>query len=151
MKKNKEDSPKTKSQRYDAFIEKHLCSYHTAGHRCQILGAISNNITGETKERWCGWHWLGLSHPESLQNFNEFQEFRENDRKTYPPGWDHASLYIEDEIAWQATLGKITHKEYIRYIRDKENEFDAEKFKNKVKSENPIREVAKSFEDDLPF
>lgn len=142
--KKSEESPKSKEQKYESFLDKYLCHFRTAGRRCQILGGISNSTVGNLKEIWCSWHWLGLNHPESLQSFNEFQRYRKNDRETYPFCWEHASLYIEDEIAWQATLGKITHQEYIRYVRAKETELNKEKFKDVVvKSSNPVQKALK--------
>jgi len=145
-----EQSPQSKKERSQAYLQKHLCSFRTSGRRCQVIGAISNGTAGEIKERWCGWHWLGLSHPESLQNFNDYKEFREGERIKYPPEWLQASLYIEDEISWQAMLGNITHAEHHRHVIEKENEFDKEKLKSSGLI-NPIERVAKSFEEDLPF
>ena len=147
--KKSEESPQSKKEQYQSYLQKHLCSFRTSNRRCQVIGAISNGMVGEIKERWCGWHWLGLSNPDSLQNFNDYKEFRESERETYPPEWLQASLYIEDEISWQAILGNITNLEYTRYVIAKENEFD--EFKGTTKSKNPVREVAKSFGADLPF
>jgi len=148
--KKSEESPQSKKERGQAYLQKHLCSFRTGGRRCQVIGSISNGTIGEIKERWCGWHWLGLSHLESLQNFNDYKKFREDERDNYPPEWLQASLYIDDEISWQAILGKITHAEHDRYVIAKENEFDKEKLKSSG-LKNPIETVAKSFEEDLPF
>ena len=143
-------SPQTKKERHLAYLEKHLCSFQTSGRRCQIIGGISSGTTGPIKERWCAWHYLTLDNSRSQQSFNDFKEYRENDRETYPSEWLHADLYIEDEIAWQATLGKTTYTEYMRYVVAKEREYDEMLKKYKPVSKNPTQEVANSFED-IPF
>jgi len=119
-----EQSPKTKEERYQAYLKKHLCSFHTGGSRCQIIGGISSGTLGPIGDRWCAWHYLTLDNSQSQQSFSDFKEYRDNDRETYPPEWLHAELYIEDEISWQATLGKVNHKKYMRHVLAKEKEFN---------------------------
>ena len=143
--KESQQSPKSQKELDKLYLGTHLCSFRTSNRRCQVIGAISNGTVGKINERWCGWHWLGLSNPDSLQNFTDYKEFRENERESYPQEWLHASIYIDDEIAWKAILGKITNAEYNRYVLAKENEID-EMFNIKPHSKVPV-----GAEDYVPF
>ena len=112
--KDKPKTPVSTADKYKAYLKKSLCTFKTAGRRCQILaqhGAIG------AKNGLCGWHWINQSTPRLLQNYEEFVRYRNKDRETYPKEWLQASLYVDDAIVWACILGKEQRKEFIRALR----------------------------------
>jgi len=86
LKKDKPDTPTTLADKYKAFLKAHLCTFQTAGRRCQMLGA---HIDKGSEYRLCNWHWLNQSTPKLLQDYEEFVRYRNMDRQTYPKEWLH--------------------------------------------------------------
>ena len=122
------DKPKaavSSVDKYKAFLKRHLCSFQTAGRRCQILGGHEDHGPGS---QLCSWHWLNQSTPQFLQDREEFIKYRCKDRQTYSRDWLQASLYVEDDLVWACTLGKEQHAEFARALRVVENECDKEVF-----------------------
>ena len=156
MKKDKSASPTTPLDRYESFLKTHLCTFRTAGRRCQMLGG---HIDNGSENGSCSWHWLSQSTPEFLQDREEFIKYRDRDRNTYPKDWAHAGLYVDDELAWACTLGKEQHIEFARAERAIENECDEEVFGDKGRGSKeatpdqpPTPEVSvQQYAKNLPF
>jgi len=156
MKKDKTETPTSPADKYEAFLKRNLCTFQTAGRRCQIIGG---HIDHGPKYRLCDWHWLNQSTPQFLQNREEFLKFREVERKTYPKEWSQASVCIDDDLAWACTLGKEQQIEFARAVRVIENECDEEVFgrdgrgpKKHISDHPPSPEVSvKEYENTLPF
>ena len=124
-KKDKPDAPTNPADKYASFLKKYLCTFQTAGRRCQMLGA---HIDNDSEYRLCSWHWLNQSTPKLLQDYDEFVRYRNMDRETYAEEWLQASLYVDDEIVWACILGKEQRKEFVRVLRVVENECDKNVF-----------------------
>ena len=140
------DIPTNPADKYKTFLARQLCTFRTAGRRCQMLGG---HIDNGSEYRLCSWHWLCQSTPELLQNRDEFIAYRDRDRQTYPKEWLSASLYVDDEIVWACTLGKEQRKEFVRAMRVIENECDA---KGTPIENPPTPEVSiKQYAESLPF
>ena len=125
MKKDKPDAPKNPADKYVAFLKEKLCTFKTAGRRCQMLGG---HIDHGSEYRLCSWHWLNQSTPKLLQDYDEFVRWRNMDRETYEEEWLQASLYVDDAIVWACLLGKEQRKEFVRALRVVENECDKKVF-----------------------
>jgi len=124
MKKDKADSPANPVDKYKAFLKAYLCTFQTAGRRCQMLGG---HIDRGSENRLCSWHWLNQDTPQLLQDYEEFVRYRDQDRETYPKEWLQASLYIDDKIVWACILGKEQRKEFVRALRVVEIDCDYER------------------------
>jgi len=156
MKKDKPESPSTPVDKYKAFLKRHLCTFQTAGRRCQILGGHEDR---GPESVLCDWHWLYMSNPNLLQDYDEFVRYRDRDRETYPKEWLQASLYVDDKIVWACILGKEQRKEFIRALRVVENECDKEVFgkegrdpKDSSLDHPPTPEVSvQEYAEKLPF
>jgi len=147
-KKEKMDSPSTPADKLKRFLDVHLCTFRTAGRRCQMLGAHKDH---GSEYRLCSWHWLNQATPELLQNHEEFIRYREVDREGYPEEWLHATLYVDDEIVWACILGKEQRMEFVRALRVVENKIDGKNGQN-VSDHPPTPEVSiKKYADSLPF
>jgi len=151
--KDKKESPKNPAERYKRFLDVHLCTFRTAGRRCQMLG---DHIDHGSEYRLCGWHWLNQGTPDMLQNYEEFVRYRDMDRKTYTKEWLQASLYVDDKIVWACILGKEQRREFTRALRTIENECDEEIFGNPRHKGTidypPTPEVSvKKYAESLPF
>jgi len=157
LKKDKPESPKSAVDKYKAFLEIHLCTFRTAGRRCQILAAHMDDH-GD-KYGLCGWHWLNQSTPKLFQDYEEFVRYRNRDRQTYPKEWLQASLYVDDAIVWACILGKEQRREFVRALRVVENECEKEVFgkeslgpKDQSFDHPPTPEVSvQEYAERLPF
>lgn len=150
------DKPISQKDKYEAFLQRNLCTFQTAGRRCQVIGG---HIDNGSKYRLCDWHWLNQSTPQFLQDYEEFVKFRETERKTYQKEWLQASLYIDDDLAWACTLGKEQHIEFSRAVRVIENKCNKEVFgkdnpgaKESTFDHPPSPEVSvEQYKNNLPF
>ena len=146
-KKEKIESPSTPADKLKRFLDIYLCTFRTAGRRCQMLGG---HVDHGSDHRLCTWHWLNQATPDMLQNHEEFIRFREVDREGYPKEWLHASLYVDDDIVWDCILGKEQRKEFVRALRVVEKEIDGKKGEDIL--DPPTPEVSiKEYADSLPF
>ncbi len=153
MKKDKPESPTNTSDRYAIFLNKYLCTFKTAGRRCQML-AGHYDLGAETG--LCGWHWINSGTPKLLQDYDEFVRYRDRDRQSYPKEWLQASLYVEDAIVWACILGKEQRKEFMRALRVVENKCDQEVFgkndRGTIPENPPPPEVSvQEYAESLPF
>jgi len=152
--KKSEEKPTNPADKYKDFLAKMLCTFRTAGRRCQILGA---HVDSGSEYRLCDWHWLCQSTPNLLQDREEFIAYRDRDRQTYPKDWLSASLYVDDEIVWSCTLGKEQRREFVRALRVVENECDEYVFgksedRGKVFDDTPTPETSvQEYVANLPF
>ncbi len=151
--KDQQKKPVTSVDKYTAYLKANLCTFQTAGRRCQML-AGHYDLGAEIG--LCGWHWINSSTPKLLQDYDEFVRYRDRDRESYPQEWLQASLYVEDAIVWACILGKEQRKEFMRALRVVESKCDKEVFGKNGRgtiSENPpppevsVQEYAES----LPF
>jgi len=149
LKKDKPEAPTNPADKYAAFLKKYLCTFQTAGRRCQMLGG---HIDNDSEYRLCSWHWLNQSTPKLLQDYDEFVRYRNMDRETYPKEWLQASLYIDDEIVWACILGQEKRKEFVRALRVVENECDKEEGRGVVSGHPQTPEVSvQEYAEKLPF
>ncbi len=152
MKKDKAEAPTNPADKYAAFLKEHLCTFQTAGRRCQMLGG---HIDNGSKYRLCSWHWLGQNTPRLLQDYEEFVRYRDKDRQTYPKEWLQASCHIDDKIVWACILGKEQRKEFVRALRVVEKECDKEAgrgVKDPSSDHPPSPEVSvQEYAEKLPF
>ena len=126
-KKDKTESPATKEGKYKAFLAKQLCTFQTAGRRCQMLGG---HVDHGSESRLCDWHWLYQSIPNLLQDYDEFVRYRDKERKTYAREWQHSILFVDDALVWACILGKEQRREFVRANRAIEAECDEKTFGN---------------------
>lgn len=148
-KNEKKDSPTSPADKYTAFLKRHLCSFMTAGRRCQMLGGHEDRGHGS---QLCSWHWLNQGTPQFLQDREEFVKHRCQDRETYSRDWLQASCYVDDDLAWACTLGKEQQIEFARAVRVIENECDKEVFGGQRNPNPPSPGVSvQKYEDSLPF
>jgi len=156
MKKDKPDAPTSPADKYKAFLKRHLCTFQTAGRRCQMLGGHEDL---GPYSALCSWHWLNQGTSQFLQDYEEFKKYRQRDRDQYPKDWLWASCYVDDDLAWACTLGKEQHIEFARALRVVENECDKEVFgeggrgpKEFVLEHPPTPEVSvQEYAEKLPF
>jgi len=154
-KKDKSETPATPKDKYASFLKRHLCTFRTAGRRCQILGGHEDRGEGSGL---CSWHWLNQNTPEFLQDYKEFKKYRQSDRDQYPKEWQWSSCYVDDDLTWACTLGKEQHIEFDRALRVVENECDEKVFgkghdsKDAVSDHPPTPEVSvQKYAENLPF
>lgn len=153
--KDKPKPPATPADKYAAYLKENLCTFQTAGRRCQMLGG---HIDHGSKHGLCSWHWLNQSTPKLLQDYDEFVRYRNADRHIYPEEWLQASLYVDDAIVWACILGKEQRREFVRALRVVENKCDKEVFvegrnsKEMLSDNPPTPEVSvQKFAANLPF
>ncbi len=156
IEKDKPEPPSTPADKYKAFLKRHLCTFRTAGRRCQMLGGHEDR---GPESALCSWHWLNQGTPEFLQDYEEFKKYRQQDRDQYPKEWQWASCYVDDDLAWACTLGKEQRIEFAQAVRAIENKCDEEVFgkdgrrsKKSVSNHPPPPEISvKQYKKTLPF
>jgi len=147
-KTEKKDSPVTTAEKLKRFRDVYLCTFRTAGRRCQMLGP---HIDHDSEHRLCTWHWLSQSTPELLQNQEEFIRYRKTDREGYPKEWLQASLYVDDDLVWACILGKEQRREFVRALRVVENEIDNKESKNVSDAPQTPEVSVQKYAESLPF
>jgi len=159
LKKDKPDAPVSAADKYKAFLKIHLCTFLTAGRRCQMLAEHYELNDTNSKYGLCGWHWINKNTPKLLQDYEEFVRYRNMDRETYPKESLQASLYVDDAIVWACILGKEQRKEFIRALRVVEIKCDEEVFgkegrgpKDSSLDHPPTPEISvQEYAEKLPF
>ncbi len=152
-KEEKTDSPATRADKHKAYLKRYLCTYRTAGRRCQLLAGHEDH---GPESGLCGWHWITQGTPRLVQNYEEFVKYREHDRQTYPKEYQQAAVYVDDELVWTCILGKDQRREFVRALIAIENECEEELFgksRHKETVDNPpTPEVSvQKYAESLPF